>query len=86
MGSGCYLEFWVEGVKVARFDTGETATFYVEPFVQTAGVDFDQEGSGLCSLAFTHPFYYEIVSEGRKTKPAYHIGINGRWPQIGMGN
>ncbi|WP_173959831.1 hypothetical protein [Polynucleobacter arcticus] len=86
LGGGCYLELWIESIKVAQFDTGETATFYVEPFVQTAGVNYDQEGKGLCSLAMNRPFYYEIVSVGRKTKPAYHIGIRGNSPAMGMGN
>lgn len=85
VGGACYLELWIEDVKVGIFDRGETAKFYVEPLIYTAEVNWDQQGKGLCGLN-NRPSYHEVGSRDRKVKNAYHIGIIGEMPMIGIGN
>jgi hypothetical protein len=67
IGSACYLEFWIDGTKVALFDAGETTQFFVAPGTHIGEVNWDQEGKGLCGLV-NAPTNAEInVKEGRKS-------------------
>lgn len=51
MGMACYLGLWIDGGLAARFDVGETATFYVPPGERYVRVAVDPQGKGLCSPA-----------------------------------
>lgn len=68
VGSACYLEFSIDGTKVALFNPGETAQFYVAPGTHIAEVNVDQQGSGLCGMV-NRPSHAEITVKdgGRKT-------------------
>jgi len=50
LGSGCYYGFWIDGTLAARFDVGETATFFVEPGERLLRVGRDPQGKGLCGF------------------------------------
>ncbi len=50
LGGGCFLGFYVNGILVARFDTGEIAQFYIEPGEILLKVTQDPEGKGLCAI------------------------------------
>jgi hypothetical protein len=48
MGSGCYMTFFVDGKPAARFETAETAKFFIPAGTVIFGVSL--EGSGLCAM------------------------------------
>lgn len=50
LGSGCFYAFWINGSLAARFGTGETATFFVEPGEHLLRVGRDPQGLGLCGV------------------------------------
>ncbi len=53
LGSGCFNAFWINGTLAARFDAGETATFFVEPGEHVLRVGRDPQGQGLCGIGST---------------------------------
>lgn len=48
-GSACYFGFWIDSTLAARFDTSETAHFFVEPGERLLRVGRDPMGNGLCA-------------------------------------
>lgn len=48
-GGACYLGFAIDRTFLARFDTGETATFRVSPGEHLVQVMRDPEAKGLCA-------------------------------------
>jgi hypothetical protein len=51
MGGGCYIGLEIEGYLAGRFDTGETATFYLPTSTPKISVVPDPFGRGLCGIA-----------------------------------
>jgi len=49
LGSACYFGLWVDTKLAGRFDTGETATFYLPAGEHLLKVGRDPMGEGLCS-------------------------------------
>ncbi|WP_394207395.1 hypothetical protein [Pseudomonas putida] len=47
---GCIAKVLIDGKKAARMDTGEVATFEVQPGRHFVGIDGDDEGGGLCAM------------------------------------
>lgn len=50
VGSGCFCSLYVNNQLAARFDTGETAGFFVPPGELLLKVGRDPDGKGLCSI------------------------------------
>ena len=48
IGSGCYTAFWINGTLSGRFETGETAEFYVGPGDYLLKTGRDPLGNALC--------------------------------------
>jgi hypothetical protein len=50
INSGCYLALRINGTLAARFDTGETARFFVAPGEVLFQAGRDPQGKGLCGM------------------------------------
>lgn len=50
LGSGCYYALWINGKLSARFATGETAVFFIEPGEHVLRAGRDPQGQGLCGV------------------------------------
>jgi hypothetical protein len=67
--SGCYLSFVLNGIHAARFDVGETATFYVTPgetLLLRNGPDL--EGGGPCGIGKEYWTQRETVLQAGEIK------------------
>ena len=86
LGAGCDLEFLVGDTKVAIFDTGEVAKFYIEPGISTLEVNWDQKSTNvLCSSS--SPNFREInATKDGRTKLSLRLAIIGGHPIIGLGS
>lgn len=51
LGGGCYIGLEIEGSLAGRFDTAETATFYLPTSTPKMSVIPDPLGKGLCGIA-----------------------------------
>jgi hypothetical protein len=49
MGAGCFLGLYIDGVLAAKFDPGESASFFVPVGERLVGVG-GASGAGLCAL------------------------------------
>lgn len=66
MGGGCYIGLEIEGSLAGRFDTGETATFYLSTSTPKMSVIPDPLGRGLCGISGWTPVpeNYVLKSSG----------------------
>lgn len=84
LGGACNLEFWIDDTKVAIFDTGEVATFYIEPNEHIFEVNWDQQGKGLCMAPSTPNHHTTYAREGKR-KVVYRLRIVFDKPMISYG-
>ena len=87
LGMACDLEFWVGDTKVAIFDQGETATFYVEPALVTFEANLDQQAKGGYCYWGSRPVYIQLEAARQdRTKASLRLGILIDRPMIKLGN
>ena len=61
MGGGCYIGLEIDGSLAGRFDTGETATFYLPTSTPKMSVVPDPLGRGLCGISGWTPVQENYV-------------------------
>lgn len=69
VGSACLNAFYIDNKLAARFDTGEKATFFVNPNEHTLKFGPDPQSKGLCSVgADYHYMQIETYLKAGSTK------------------
>ena len=68
LGSGCFYALAINGVLAARFDTGETAKFFVEPGEIRLRIGRDPQGRGLCAAGQEYWTQRETILRDREIK------------------
>ncbi|WP_157572301.1 hypothetical protein [Nevskia soli] len=68
LGGGCYYALLINGTLAARFDTGETAKFFMEPGEILLRAGRDPEGKALCAAGQDDWTQRETVLHPQETK------------------
>ena len=68
LGGGCFYALFINGTLAARFEPGETASFYVEPGEILLRVGRDPYGRGLCAVQQDEWTQRETLMRAGETK------------------
>ncbi|KAA8731014.1 hypothetical protein F4V57_14270 [Acinetobacter qingfengensis] len=79
LGGGCYYGFWVDGKLTARFDTRETAEFFIPEGERVLRAGRDPYGKGLCAVDQSNWTQIETIVSPEKAKTfRLSLDLNGR--------
>lgn len=79
LGGGCFYALWLNGTLSARFNPGESASFYLLPGEHLLKVGRDPMGQGLCALDPNEWTQRETIMKAKEVKRfRLSIDMNGK--------
>lgn len=82
MGGGCYFGVTANSTLIGRFDTEESATFFMPPGEIEMAVVRDPDGRGLCGITYDKPAVEKQTIKSDATKH-FRISLRAyRRPQL----